>query len=244
MLLRVLFTVLILAVTAAPAATIIHSFSFQNSLADSYGGSSLTSYGGTLGPSSYSFGKNQGLSLDNAFVNTDSYSIQIQFTFTELGGFRKILDFSDLQEVAGSDPGMYAYDFNLYYWAAAQSAFPVFSPGQFVELFFTRDSGGNATAYVFGAPALSFVDNGTTSRAQLTSPSTPLWFFVDDYHSLQAEAAPGEVYFIQIWDGALTPDEVAQLAVPEPAALGLLTIGLVVLAACRHRDGNRGRRRP
>ena len=44
-----------------------HVYNLNNSLSDLYAGPSINADGGTLGPSGYTFGANQGLSLYNVF---------------------------------------------------------------------------------------------------------------------------------------------------------------------------------
>ncbi|MGD0774096.1 MAG: LamG-like jellyroll fold domain-containing protein [Candidatus Solibacter sp.] len=226
--------------SAVHAATLVHSYSFLNTLNDDLGGPSLVSYGGTLDSSGYTFGPDQGLSLTNAFVDTTDYSIEIHFMFSSFpgtNGFDKILDFTNLQGLAGIDPGLYASNQHLIYYLGNTSSAAVFMAGQFIDVVLTHDSSGNVVAYVNGSPVLGFLDNGTTDSAVLTTPTTPLWFFVDDYHSLQTEAAPGTVDAIRIWDGALTASEVAALSGPEPFSWVLVALGLagVAVRRCRRR---------
>jgi hypothetical protein len=225
--------VLLLTFSAVHAATLVHSYNFLNTLNDDLGGPSLVAHGGVLDSSGYTFGPNQGLSLTNAFVNTADYSIEIHFMFSSFpgtNGFDKILDLTDLQGFAGIDPGLYARNQHLSYYFGSISTDAVFTAGQFIDVILTRDSSGNAVAYANGSPVFSFLDNGSTNSAVLTTPTTPLWFFVDDHHSSQTEAAPGRVDAIRIWDGALTASDVAALSTPEPFSWSLVALGLAGVA--------------
>jgi hypothetical protein len=49
----------LLPVIHSSAATLIHDYQFQNNLADSFGGPSLVSLGGTVGSGTYTFGAQQ-----------------------------------------------------------------------------------------------------------------------------------------------------------------------------------------
>jgi hypothetical protein len=82
--------------TSAQAASITHLYELNNSLADSLGGESLFSNGGTVSPSvsGYTFDANKGPSLSNS-VNSTDYSILMDFSLSELGGYRKIIDFKN-----------------------------------------------------------------------------------------------------------------------------------------------------
>ena len=79
------------------------TYDLNNSLAETGGGPSLTSLGGTLGPTGYTFGANQGLSLTNVIGAGTPYSIELRFSFDATSGFRRILDFKDRT----SDTGLY-----------------------------------------------------------------------------------------------------------------------------------------
>ena len=55
-------------------------YDLNGTLAENNGGPSLIAYGGTLGPSGYNFGVNQGLSLSGTGIS-DIYTINIGFYF-------------------------------------------------------------------------------------------------------------------------------------------------------------------
>lgn len=76
-------------------------FNLNNSLADETNTVSLTSNGGTLGATNYSFGPNQGPSLSN--VLGDTYTIEMRFTLDDVSGYSKLIDFKNLT----SDNGLY-----------------------------------------------------------------------------------------------------------------------------------------
>jgi hypothetical protein len=93
----------LLPVIHSSAATLIHDYQFQNNLADSFGGPSLVSLGGTVGSGTYTFGAQQGLSLSNALLNSADYSLFMNFEFSSASGYEKIVDFKNLT----SDNGLY-----------------------------------------------------------------------------------------------------------------------------------------
>ena len=73
-------TLLTLSVGAAQATVPTHLYELNNSYADSLAGPALSNFGGTLGATSYSFGADQGLFVDNA-VGQDVYTIDTSFVF-------------------------------------------------------------------------------------------------------------------------------------------------------------------
>jgi len=66
------------------AAADTFTYQLNGTYAESNGGPSLVPYGGTLGPTGYTFGVQQGLSLSGSGA-FDSYSIDIHFFFDALG---------------------------------------------------------------------------------------------------------------------------------------------------------------
>jgi len=106
------------ALTTTPAATATtdeveptFAYELNGSLTDEHGGPALVGHGGTIGPSSYTFGPNEGLSLEAALG--DSYTIEIRFRLhgARLGTFEwaKLIDFGD----RNSDAGFYVYEDSL-----------------------------------------------------------------------------------------------------------------------------------
>ena len=94
---------LLLASSGLYAATVTHIYDLNGSLADGLGGPALVSQGGTLNPTNYSFGPNQGLALNNGFVNPADYSIEMIFNISATNLWRKLIDFKDL----ALDSGLY-----------------------------------------------------------------------------------------------------------------------------------------
>src|SRR3954452_23454093 len=88
---------LIAAAMPACASTLLHDYTLQNSLADNLGGPSLVSGGGVLSAAGYAFTASHGLSLSSGLTNTGDYSIALNFEFSNLSGYRKILDFDNRQ---------------------------------------------------------------------------------------------------------------------------------------------------
>jgi hypothetical protein len=186
----------------------------NNTLADANGGPSLVSYGGTLNQG-YTFGVLQGLSLSGTGI-FDVYSIDIHFYFDNVNasfnGYQRILDFKNRE----FDEGLYSRNGRLEFFVGCcsgpggtggSSAGPVFPSGQLVDLLVTRSATGVFSAYVNGNLALSFLDS--TGLATFSGPDNVIYFFMDDFESLQnfptlPEAGSGFVDFIQVTTPAAT----------------------------------------
>lgn len=232
-------------------AVLIHSYELNGSLADSLGGPSLVAEGGTLNSDSYSFGPNQGLTLSGAFstgtATNGNYSIEIAFRFSDLSGFRKILDFKNL----GSDSGLYILNTAFNFFPEVTGASGAFSPNVNARVVFSRDgASGQVLGYVNAVQQLprptdpSFLDTSSLAVFDATTSSI-IRFFEDDNVTGRSEASAGVVDYIRIYDVALTAAQVAALpdvaapaaVVPEPAMFLLLGAGLAGISFMRKRSG-------
>src|SRR6185369_10602950 len=147
----------------AGAATLLHDYNLLNSLADNFGGPSLISGGGVLSSTGYAFNANHGLSLSGGLVNPGDYSIALNFDFSILSGYRKILDFDNRQ----LDYGLYTLNSALNFYPITVTNQAVLSPSTSIELVFTRSAATNViTAYVNGVSLFSALD--TVSPAVFT----------------------------------------------------------------------------
>jgi fibronectin type 3 domain-containing protein len=190
----------------ANAASLIHNYRINGSLADSLGGPSLVSGGGTVGPTAYTFGLDQGPMLSNA-ITADNYSIEIVFTFNQVGGYRKIIDFADLS----ADAGLYNLNSYLDFYPVTAGPGPVITAGTPVHVVLTRDSStGTVTGYVGGTQQFSFTDS--SNYAVFSGTNNIIHFFQDDNTTGQREASDGSVDFIRIYDGPLSSGDVAALS--------------------------------
>lgn len=228
----------------AQAQTATHLYLLNGSLADEMGGPALVAHGGTLGVNGYTFGLNQGLSLAGA-LPTSVYTVDLQFSFDDLGGWRKIVQFKG----DGSDNGIYAYGDHLQFYPQSTSSDGVFAAGQLARLTLTRDATGLFSAYVNGTQVLSFNDSVSADATYSESFATGV-FFQDDHYTSGYEAGTGVARYLRVYDQALTADQVAALSVPvidpsatlvpEPQTWALMLAGVVALGANQRRTQRRG----
>jgi hypothetical protein len=206
------------ATTTAPRA----DYRFQHTLASSLGAPpSLTD----IGPGTNSFdtetvnGSSQTvlafptengvrLAPTTGVIPNGTYTIAVLFRFatTTSRAWQRIVDFRN----GTSDFGLYAHEGTLELYPYARGATATIKAEEYVLVVLTRDSAGTATGYVNGAQQFSFNDSSTDDA--VIDPNNTLRFFRDN----ETGAAPGEtsagaVARIQLYDEALTAEQVAGL---------------------------------
>ncbi len=215
----------LLALAASPTlAQTGHVYDLNGSYADASGGPSLTGDGGTLGATGYTFGPNQGLTVLNA-VSSSVYHIDLTFQFTDVGGYRKLIDFSD----KNSDNGLYIYNGNLNFYPTITGAAPV-AVNQLTNVVLDRDAAGTVTGFVNGVQQFSFAD--TSNLGVFNAPGNVIHFFEDDNATGQREASGGFVDRITIDSPNVAPVPEASTAVSTGL---LLMLGVAGFGVARRR---------
>jgi len=201
-------------------SALIHDYQLNNTLADALGGPSLipitdaASTNGTIGPTGFTFNQNSGLQLSNGLSNNANYSIQLGFSFSDVNGYRRIIDFKD----RASDNGLYDLDGQINFFPFTTGT-GIFSPGTSVDIVISRDSVTNDfNVYAAGINILTF--NDIASDAVFSATNNVINFFRDDL-AFANEASAGFVDFIRIYDTPLTATQVSCLQTQSPLACGV-----------------------
>jgi hypothetical protein len=210
-------------ITSANVRAATYTYDLNGTLAEANGGPSLVPYGGTLGPTGYSFGPNTGLSLSGTSA-FDVYSIDVRFYFDSVtasfDGYQRILDFKDRT----LDMGLYSFNGGLRCFACGGDFSPtqVFFDAQPVTLRVTRDANGLFSTYINGIFQMSGLEGTSTTFSE---PNNIIWFFMDDFQTLtnypnSPEAGSGFIDSITVTTPSpvpLPPSIISQIA-----GLGLL----------------------
>lgn len=173
-------------------ATIIHDYSFLGNLSDSLGGPNLVSQGGTVNSNNYTFPSNLGLSLTSGFTGNADYSVVMHFSFTDLAGYRRILDLKNRT----SDTGLYNLNSALNFFNITTGAGAPFVANALTTVVLTRNAATNeVTGYVNGVQQIQFIDS--SNLAVFDQAGNIAYFFEDD-GAVGNEASAGLVDRIQI----------------------------------------------
>jgi Bacterial Ig domain len=188
----------------------IHEYKFLGNLNDSVGSVALVPNAGTVGPTSYAFQQNQGLSFTpNAAstFNPAEYSIEMVFSFNTTSGYRKIIDFADLSQ----DTGLHVLSRNLNFYGTSPAQtgtglpFVDFGPARVI---LTRAAAtGEMVGYVNGQPKITFIDG--TGKGVFNQPSKIVNFFRDNGDG--GETSVGAVSLIRIYATAMSATQAAAL---------------------------------
>ncbi len=197
--------------TTMAQATLISQFDFDGNLNDDFGNSVATEYNsvntsyssGSLYWEADSLGSGGGLLVEvpDAGFTENHYSIAIEFQYSEVFGYRKILDFRELL----IDEGVYVDEsLRLYFQGLPGST--TLLPDTNTIILITRDSATDSTELFIVYPdSLSLQsalnDNVAEFVANLSGSDRILHFFHDDSLTTSEFSQTGMVAQIRIWNG-------------------------------------------
>jgi hypothetical protein len=97
------------------------------------------------------------LNLSNALSNNATYSLLLNFSFSSLSGYRKIVDFKDRT----SDNGLYDLNTALEFFPVTTGPAGAFVANVVERVVIAPDASNQFTGYVNGAQQISFTDSSS-----------------------------------------------------------------------------------
>jgi hypothetical protein len=153
------------------------------------------------------FPSGNGLKAETAgLIPSKHYSVVLQFKLASAGteAYARILN--PTLPADDDDNGLYLYnDFLVWYDETdVPGTFGAVTPGEYVEVAFTRSATGKIRVYVNGQPDISYVD----ADKQAIIRNHVLRFFKDNSND---ESSAGKVSRIRLYDDTLTAKRVARI---------------------------------
>jgi hypothetical protein len=170
----------------------------------SFGTQTVATVGQTCAVSNvFCWNQGGGIQYANPSYITNQYSINLFFKFNNLGGWSRIIDFSN----STADAGIYLLNDCLNFFPNGNvGPCPNFLPNIYYLFSFVRDGSTNIiTVYVNGAFFGSYNDAGNLYRP--ATNVTPIIFFRDD-NPVPCEAKAGCVRYASISSATMTPGQV------------------------------------
>ena len=149
------------------------------------------------------FEKGAGLTLENCsqLIPKDKYTIVVLFSFDNIGGYKRIIDFKNRK----SDTGLYTFGTNIKFYNVKTGTGNQVKKNVFLQVVITRDKDKNLNCYIENNREIRFVDN---SDFAVISEDNILSFFRDDGGS---EHTSGAVARIRLYDNALSTSQITSL---------------------------------
>lgn len=205
---------LTLAYAGTAQVQLISDFTFDGNLNDSQGNATISlmndgnySYNnGTFTNGVDSTGAAPGLkvALPDVVFDEQEYTIQIDFSFSETSGYRKILDYSLLQ----FDAGLYVNG-QLRLYSAGNYGPTTIAVDSIMTIYITRNNAlDSASVYLANGASLQVESSATDLTgefvAELEGANRVLHFFHDDTTTVSEFSSSFTVDRIRIWNGDYT----------------------------------------
>jgi hypothetical protein len=220
---------------APPASAALRAdYQFQNTLASSFGAPPALA---TLGPGTnlfatesvngasqtvLTFPTENGVQLapTTGVIPSGSYTLVTLFRFAQITNraWQRIVDFQN----GTSDRGLYSHQGALELYPYARGATATIKAEEYVLVVLTRVSAGTVTGYVDGTKQFSY-DDSSTDAAVIDATNTLRFFRDNESGGPSGESSAGAVARIQLYDEALTADQVAGLPGVPSVATGTAT---------------------
>lgn len=150
----------------------------------------------------YRFNDGEGLEYQNNSIS-DQYTINLLFKLNNLGGYARIIDFSN----GNTDSGIYLLGSCLNFYPSGNiGTCPFFQPDIFYLLTLVRNGTNNEiSVYINGTLFTTYKDAGNIYRP--ATPLTPILFFLDD-NKVTCENQPGWIKYASVGRNTLNASQV------------------------------------
>lgn len=198
--------------------TLISQFDFNGDLSDAFSNSTCTGFNNTITNyvsnslfwigDSTNFGGGFEVRVPDALFTETNYSIAIDFLYSEVSGYRKILDFANMN----SDQGVY-FNGNLRLYSVGSYGPTTINPVTSYTVLLTRNGSDDSTkAYLVNGNTLSLESFGDDANLDyvpvLSGADRVLHFFHDDSTTVSEFSVSGAVSQIRIWNGVATISDI------------------------------------
>ncbi len=169
------------------------------------------------------FPEGNGVSLTptTGVIPSDSYTIAVLARLSTTSGYRRYVDVKN----GTADTGLYERDGALDFYSYGSGTLAPIRPDVYALVVLTRSPAGQLVGYVDGVQQFAFDD--AAAGDGVISPDAVLRFFRDNETGANSEHSAGAVARLRLWNGPLSPVEVAALgrgggapAGPPPPVLG------------------------
>lgn len=225
---KVLYSAVLLALSSSLNAqvTLVSRFELNNNMSDAIGNATCasnnniaTSYDAGIfsWTANDTIGNGGGLkiTIPDALFTENNYSVAVRFRFSETAGYRKLIDYSNLD----SDRGLYVNSSLRLYNSGnyGPTEIPVDS---MIYVVITRNSTNDSThTYLWDGNTLRTesiaLDTQGDYVAALSGTDRVLFFFADDSTTMSEYSYSGMVDEITIWNGVISPVDLGVAGTPE-----------------------------